>query len=763
MGKRRAKYVALTCMVILALTACDSGKKEQHGEGGGEKIEKDIETVKREVRLAGNFTDQSYPYCNSTNLYKMPYHEQAEDDGISLIQYDLKGNHRREIKLHEKEKDAWENLISVDDQWIYYEYYSNSRPAVCRMPITKKDGRDYIDTSAEEVLLYPEKRTKEEKAQGMVEKEVFCDYWVTSEYLLYFVSLDYKDADDYVNELVRYDLKTGEVITKRFDGMEEPDSETEASICADGSRIVYRVDGAINVLDVEAMEIRALASYDPSSYAVSPDGSLLVCGQDNYEYKDKDPARIYFYSLDKGNFLAVISSHEIKGAICQAEGMEGEDVFRIYNHVLGCYGDKAYMRYQVEYGRDGKRMAHYGVISMTLSEEPKLRYEQGISEAVRQESVEYEGQWRRYHKYIKKEKARAKKTGVKLKKKLDKAYGVSANLGNPQRVIGNQLFCRSVNVDMNRNHWFCINLDTGERERIDGTDSRYQWIYCESMAGWTFYDGNYFSDNFQFLEGSGRTEVVWEQGEEGHSEKTTQKKVGKADSRDAVTIQEQLRYLAEHRYDWLGAIVEGNEGYDEIPWGERFACSNYNGGLFYMVSDLDQDGQLEVVMTDMAGTGRFTRINAYEFSERTHRLEALDIKDVGPDIGGLGKTTVYYDAKRNQYLYYGEDFVHGSAYDNWRNICLWSVSRKGKFLSYYYGRTGMEKGDRGLQYYLDDKKVTKKVFARKEKNMEPGMERGKATFGWQQDRKNLLEMGNEELLQRLSKSWKGFCYYSRSK
>lgn len=66
-----------------------------YGEGGGEKIEKDAETVKREAKLAGNFTDQSYPYCNSTNLYKMPYHEQAEDDGISLIQYDLKGNHRR--------------------------------------------------------------------------------------------------------------------------------------------------------------------------------------------------------------------------------------------------------------------------------------------------------------------------------------------------------------------------------------------------------------------------------------------------------------------------------------------------------------------------------------------------------------------------------------------------------------------------------------------------------------------------------------------
>lgn len=41
---------------------------------------------------------------------------------------------------------------------------------------------------------------------------------------------------------------------------------------------MYRADGAINVLDVEAMEIRALTSCDPSSYAVSPDGSLLVCG-----------------------------------------------------------------------------------------------------------------------------------------------------------------------------------------------------------------------------------------------------------------------------------------------------------------------------------------------------------------------------------------------------------------------------------------------------------------------------------------------------
>lgn len=43
-----------------------------------------------------------------------------------------------------------------------------------------------------------------------------------------------------------------------------------------------------------------------------------------------------------------------------------------------------------------------------------------------------------------------------------------------------------------------------------------------------------------------------------------------------------------------------------------------------------------------------------------------------------------------------------------------------------------------------------------QKNMEPDMEKGKATFKWQLGRQNLLEMQDEELLERLTESWKGF-------
>lgn len=52
--------------------------------------------------------------------------------------------------------------------------------------------------------------------------------------------------------------------------------------------------------------------------------------------------------------------------------------------------------------------------------------------------------------------------------------------------------------------------------------------------------------------------------------------------------------------------------------------------------------------------------------------------------------------------------------------------------------------------------MTKKAFEGKKKKMEPDMERGKATFKWQLDRQNLLEMQDEELLERLTESRKGF-------
>lgn len=758
MEKRQTKYIFLICIAILALTACNSEKKEQQKGNSEKKMAEGVTTSKKEAKLAENLTDKSYPFCNSTNLYKMPYQEQAENDGISLIQYDLKGNNRKEITLHEK--DAGEKLISVNDQWIYYEYYINSKPAVCRMPITKQDGCDFIVPAAEEILFYPEKRTKEEKARGVETKWVYYDvnYWVTSKYILYFVGLDYKGADDYVDELVRYNLETGDIATKRFDELEDvSDNSMGTIISADESKILYG-DGAVNVLDVETMEIQEMVEYEPGSYAISPDGSIFVWGEDNYEYNDETPAWVFLYSLDKDSILASASSFRIKNIICEAEGVDAKNILHISNYVLGCYRKKAYIRYLAEYSQGGSRAAHYGVISMSLSKKGELSFEKELTRKIRRESTENKGQWKRYHKYTKKEKQAAKKTGNTLEKRLKKQCPVAVNFGNPQRVIGNQLFCRSLHVDMNQNHWFCINLDNGDTEEIDREDKRYQWIYCERADGWTGYGGKYISEAFDCLEEDEQTEVIWEQEEKNHSMETLQEKKEKENEETASTIPKQLRYLAEHRYDWLNCIHEAETGsdYDEIPMGETIEECNYGGGLRYMVTDLNQNGQLEIIVTDLAGTGQFTFIWAWEFSEKTHKLKSLIIEDCGPDIGGLDKTTVYYDREKHRYWYYGEDFIHGSAADNWSNICLWSVNQKGKFQSRYYGRMGTEEGDKDLQYYLDDKKVTKKAFKQKKKNMETGMERGKATFQWQQDRQNLLEMRDEELLERLTESWKGF-------
>lgn len=755
MEKRWARNIALICIGILALTACNSEKKG-HPRGDSEKKAEGLATVKKEAKLAENFTGKSYPFCNSTNLYKMPYQEEAENDGISLIQYDLKGNNRKEITLHKK--DTGEKLISVNDQWIYYEYYINCKPAVCRMPITKKDGCDFIAPSTEEVLFYPEKKTKEEKARGVQEKWVSydADYWVTSKYILYFVCIDYKGTDDYVDELVRYNLETGKTATKRFDEIEDVGGNSMGiCISADESKILYG-DGAVNILDVETMEIQEMVGYEPSSYAISPDGSIFVYGKDNYECNDEDPAQVYLYFLDKGYFLTAVSSFRIKNVICEAEGVDAKNILHISNYILGCHEKKAYIRYLVEYSQGGNLSAHYGVISISLSKRGELSFERGLTQKIRRESAENTGKWRQYHKYTKKEKKEAKKTGRKLEKRLEKQCPVAVNFGNPQRVIGNQLFCRSVNVDMNQNHWFCINLDTGDTEEIDRKDKRYQWIYCERMDGWTGYGGKYFSDAFYCLETDEQTKVIWEQEEENHSTETLQEKKKEENGGEAVTIPEQLRYLAEHRYDWLNCIHRTELNYDEIPMGECLEECNYGGGLKYMVTDLNQNGQLEIIATDLAGTGRFTYIWAWEFSKKTHKPEPLDTGEFGPDIGGLDKTTVYYDRKKRRYWYYGEDFVRGSAADNWFNICLWSVNRKRKFQSFYYGQMGTEEGDKDLQYYLNEKKVTKKAFEGKKKNMEPDMEKGKATFKWQLDRQNLLEMQDGELLERLTESWKGF-------
>lgn len=752
--KKYRRYVVALCMIMVTLTAC-SGEREARTEKENGTATQALTT---EPMLAENFTDKSYPFCNSTNLYKNVEEDYmrerpAKSDAV-FAQYDLQGNFLCDIVI----KDAY-SLLSVDDEWIYYLAFRKDKGAICRIPLQKKDGLDVVDVSREEILLYPGKITKEEKEQGITDKMFIDDgnCWITPKYILYFVSVDLETEEEFcAEELVRYNLETGEY-NFRIWRDQETGNDLGNCVSSSGETIIFGED-TINILDVEKMEVNCLWEEDEfeagdGTVVMTLDGSMLCYVDCDDDY---DANRIYLYSLKERKMMTVIERQEIMEVICLGEEMDQKEVTHMNYQLIGCYKDRLYLRYLLEKRQDDAA-ARYGVLSMPLSGNGKLAFEKEITDAVRQESVPYHGQRIRYKKISKKEKQSAKKAGKQPEKKIDTQYSITVNLGNPQRIIGNQLFFRSINPDVSQNGWFCYQLDTKKSERLTREDGRNQWIYCQRSEGWNYYGGSYLLDDVSCLEDeeNGLVKIVWDD--------TEKQSVG-TQSEQKADITDQLKYLAKHRMEWTTDIasveLDGCEGYDDILLGKHIESCNYGYGMEYIVTDLNQNGRLEIIALDQMGSGGFTNICAYEYSDKTRSLQRVtnNIEGEGwvtvPDIGGMQQTDVYYNEKKDVYWYFGSDYTHISGTENWNSICLWTISPKGSFQCREYGYILYAEPQNS--YYIGDQIVKKKQFQAKRNNMEPDMRKGKTTLQWQHGGRDLMEMSEEELLEKLTKSWEGF-------
>lgn len=107
----------------------------------------------------------------------------------------------------------------------------------------------------------------------------------------------------------------------------------------------------------------------------------------------------------------------------------------------------------------------------------------------------------------------------------------------------------------------------------------------------------------------------------------------------------------------LGVIAENVE-----LW--RVEYEDIIGQVSYAVTDLDQNGRLEVVVSDMGGTGSYSYSRFYEVNECHDGLAECETDFVEgssqPDII-VGNTDVYYDAAKNIFYYIEKDFIKLSA------------------------------------------------------------------------------------------------------
>lgn len=120
--------------------------------------------------------------------------------------------------------------------------------------------------------------------------------------------------------------------------------------------------------------------------------------------------------------------------------------------------------------------------------------------------------------------------------------------------------------------------------------------------------------------------------------------------------ERQLALIADHYEQWAGSMIDNG---DTHPY-------------YYTVTDLDQNGRLEVICSTMQGSGRYSYNTFFEVNEnldgleecqyRTDSLEGDSEADIVTD-----SVPVYFDAENSAYYYIFDDWIRNGAAENYEN------------------------------------------------------------------------------------------------
>lgn len=219
----------------------------------------------------------------------------------------------------------------------------------------------------------------------------------------------------------------------------------------------------------------------------------------------------------------------------------------------------------------------------------------------------------------------------------------------------------------------------------------------------------------------------------------------------------QLCAMVIDRRIWL---QNGMDREDDKELKEYLGFANYGDGLYYAVTDLDQNGELEILTSDMEGSGRFSYNGICGYDSRTASIRQMNYGgdkeegDIGGyDIGGVKKTSVYV-AQDGTYHYAFTDFVRAGGEDQAKIFGVLTLT-DGVVTE---GSCGVaETYDGKTEYYVDDREVGEADYEEKmDKELRGVNKEGEACFGWKMGRGGLVGMDDEKLLKKLVDSWQAF-------
>lgn len=212
-------------------------------------------------------------------------------------------------------------------------------------------------------------------------------------------------------------------------------------------------------------------------------------------------------------------------------------------------------------------------------------------------------------------------------------------------------------------------------------------------------------------------------------------------------INTQLKLIAENTALWLPAP------------------DNYVGDMsYYAVTDLDQNGRLEIIASHMGGTGGYTNSRFFEVNEQFDGLaECLtDFTEYSsqPDII-TENTDMYYDAAGNTFYYIEEDMLRLS-FGEYLNFTSAMSLKNGKLTVTVLKSTAEYYPDYRIIYQdgtgneitkTEYDKITADAFF-------AGRDKYEAVFGWQDMRELESVTDTDALVNLLGQSYGRFGFHS---
>ena len=226
------------------------------------------------------------------------------------------------------------------------------------------------------------------------------------------------------------------------------------------------------------------------------------------------------------------------------------------------------------------------------------------------------------------------------------------------------------------------------------------------------------------------------------------------DGGDEEDDVEQLQLIAENKDLWLGMT-------DEILAAVE-PCS-------YAVTDLNQNGRLEIIVSSCQGTGIYTYSNIFEVNETMDGLMPYErvLEEYVSEADIITETAaVYYDSETNIYHYIFDDFSKNGAAEYFENKRDWSLQDGQiieKFLAYksvIYTGTDLSVPQitcRDAGEGTDQREITEEEYDNIEDTVFAGLDKKLAHIHWiTRESASSAEMSTSEVLDMLSESWGAF-------